>query len=166
MIFTDLPPGESVFVDANTLIYHFTNQAKYGTSCTALVERIEHKEITGFTSSHCLADVAHRLMTVEAMNRLSWLPTRLAARLKKHRAEIPKLHLYQQATVNVGQLGIHVLAISEPLVLAATNLSQQFELLTGDALIVAVMRQQGLTNLASEDADFDSVPGLTRYAPL
>jgi hypothetical protein len=31
---------------------------------------------------------------------------------------------------------------------------------------VALMRQQGLTNLASEDADFDHVPGLTRYAPI
>jgi hypothetical protein len=25
MIFTDLPAGDAVFVDANTLIYHFTN---------------------------------------------------------------------------------------------------------------------------------------------
>ena len=165
MIFTDLPAGEAIFVDANTLIYHFTNHSKYGAACTALVERIEQKEIMGFTSSHCLADVAHRIMTIEAMNRLGWPATGLAARLKKHRTEIPKLHLYQQATARVGQLGIQVLPVSEPLVLAATNFSQQFELLTGDALIVAVMRQHGLTNLASEDADFNSVPGITRYAP-
>jgi len=32
-------------------------------------------------------------------------------------------------------------------------------------LIVAVMQANGLTNLASNDADFDRVPGLTRYAP-
>jgi len=58
-----------------------------------------------------------------------------------------------------------VLPVSESLVLAATHISGQCELLTGDALIAAVMRQHGLTNLASEDADFDRVPGLTRYAP-
>jgi predicted nucleic acid-binding protein len=166
MIFTDLPAGAVVFVDANTLIYHFTNHPKFGAACTALVERIEHKEITGLTSSHCLADVAHRIMTIEAMGRFGWPATGLAARLKKHRAEIPKLSLYQQATAKVGPLGIQVLPISESLVLAATTFSQQFELLTGDALIVAVMRQHGLTNLASEDGDFDSVPGLTRYAPM
>jgi predicted nucleic acid-binding protein len=56
--------------------------------------------------------------------------------------------------------------VTDQLVLAATNCSQQFELLTVDALVVAAMRQQGLTKLASEDADFDRVPGLTRYAPL
>jgi predicted nucleic acid-binding protein len=166
MTFADLQMGDAVFVDANTLIYHFTNHPKYGAACTALVERIEQKEITGFTSSHCLADVAHRIMTIEAMGRLGWPASGLAARLKKHGAEIPKLRLYQQATAKVGQLGIQVLPVSESLVLAATTFSQHFELLTGDALIVAVMRQQGLTNLASEDADFDSVPGLTRYAPV
>jgi predicted nucleic acid-binding protein len=38
-------------------------------------------------------------------------------------------------------------------------------ILSGDALIVAVMREHGLANLASHDADFDRVPGLARYAP-
>ena len=166
MTFADLQRGEAIFVDANTLIYHFTNHPKYGAACTALVERIELKEIPGFTSSHCLADVAHRVMTIEAMGRLGWPVSRLAARLKKHHGEIPKLSLYQQSTTKVAQLGIQVLPLSEALVLDATNFSQQFELLTGDALIVATMRQQGLTKLASEDADFDRVPWLTRYEPI
>ncbi len=67
MTFDDLQAGDSVFMDANTLIYHFTNHAKYGAPCTRLVERIENQEIQGFTISHCLADVAHRIMTIEAM---------------------------------------------------------------------------------------------------
>ena len=72
MTFADLQRGDAAFVDANTLIYHFTNHAAYGAACTRLVERIELKEIQGFTVSHCLADVAHRLMTIEAMGRLGW----------------------------------------------------------------------------------------------
>ncbi len=166
MTFADLQGGDAVFVDANVLIYHFTNHPRYGAACTALAERIELQEIQGFTSSHCLADVAHRIMTIEAMGRFTWPPAGLAARLKKHHASIPQLSLFQPATAKVGQLGIQVLPVSESLVLAATHVSQQCELLTGDALIVAVMRQHGLTNLASEDADFDRVPGLKRYAPV
>jgi predicted nucleic acid-binding protein len=166
MTFADLQGGETVFVDANVLIYHFTNHPRYGAACTTLVERIELKEIQGFTSSHCLADVAHRIMTIEAMGLFTWPPAGLAARLKKHHASIPQLSLFQPATAKVGQLGIQVLPVSESLVLAATHVSKQCELLTGDALIVAVMRQHGLTNLASEDADFDRVPGLTCYAPV
>ena len=35
----------------------------------------------------------------------------------------------------------------------------EYELLSGDALIVAVMQAHGLTDLASHDADFDRYPG-------
>ena len=129
------------------------------------MERIERQEVQGFTSAHVLSDLAHRLMTIEAMNRLGWPTTRLAARLRQHHAEIPRLTLYRQALGQVAQMGIQVLPVSEHLVLAATNYSQQHELLTGDALIVAVMRHHGLTHLASVDADFARVPGITRYAP-
>ena len=34
-----------------------------------------------------------------------------------------------------------------------------------DALSVALMQAHSLTKLASDDADFDRVPGITRYAP-
>jgi predicted nucleic acid-binding protein len=60
---------------------------------------------------------------------------------------------------------LEVLSITPALVLAAAGLSQQTGLLSNDALIVAVMQNYGLVNLASHDADFDRVPGLTRYAP-
>jgi predicted nucleic acid-binding protein len=166
MTFADLLTGDTLFVDANPLIYHFTNHPKYGAVCTRLVERIEYQELRAYTSAHCLADIAHRLMTIEAQGRLGWPSAGLAARLKRHHAEIPTLSLYQQATAKVGQLGILVLPVSEAHVLDATQLSQQFELLTGDALVVAVMRPQSLNKLASADPDFDRVPGLTRYAPV
>src|SRR5262249_22147527 len=45
------------------------------------------------------------------------------------------------------------------------GLSRQFGLLMNDALIVAIMQDHGLIQLASHDADFDRVPGITRYAP-
>lgn len=160
-----IPAAASIFLDANTVIYHFTADPLYGAGCTRLLKRIENQDVHGFTSAHVLADVAHRLMTIEAMTRLGWPVTRLAARLRKQHAQIPTLSLYQQALVKLDQMGLQALPLSAALVLAASNYSQQFELLTGDALIVAVMRYHGLTNLASGDADFDRVPGLTRYAP-
>jgi hypothetical protein len=35
-----------------------------------------------------------------------------------------------------------------------------------DAITVALMQAHGLNKIASSDADFDHVPGLTRYAPV
>ena len=72
---------------------------------------------------------------------------------------------FRQAVDEIPAFGIHVVPITAGLVSAAAALSQQNGLLSGDALVVAVMREQGLTHLASHDADFDRVPGLTRYAP-
>jgi hypothetical protein len=37
MTFADLPAGVSVFLDANTLLYHFTADAAYGTASTDLL---------------------------------------------------------------------------------------------------------------------------------
>lgn len=165
MNFDDLVAPADVFLDANTFIYHFTSDPKWGAACTRLLERIELRELRGFISTHVLADVAHRLMTMEAMDRLGWPATRLAARLRKHHAEIPKLTVYVQALGQIAQIGIQVLPVLEQHVIQASQLSRIHELLTGDALVVAVMLANGLTKLASLDADFDRVPGLTRYAP-
>jgi predicted nucleic acid-binding protein len=60
---------------------------------------------------------------------------------------------------------IQVIPVTQSLLEAATLASQQFELLTGDALVVAVMQSHGLTHLASNDDDFDRAPRLTRYEP-
>jgi predicted nucleic acid-binding protein len=165
MTFANIPPGAAIFLDANTLVYHFGNDPKYGSACTQLLKRVELRQLQGFTWAHALADVAHRLMTLEAISLLAWPQTRVAARLRQHHAEIPKLGAYRQAIARVPLLGLQVLPITQQTVESATLLSQQFELLTGDALVVALMRQQGLTDLASADDDFDRVPGLTRYAP-
>ena len=42
----------------------------------------------------------------------------------------------------------------------------EYELLNGDALIVAVMPAHGLSHHASHEADFDRVSWLTWYAPV
>lgn len=66
MTFADIPAGASVFLDANTLIYHFTAHPAFGQACTDLVERVDRREIRGFTSTHLLSELAHRMMTIEA----------------------------------------------------------------------------------------------------
>jgi predicted nucleic acid-binding protein len=58
MIFADLAAGDSVFLDANTFIYHFSPDPALGPPCSQLLQRIENQELTGFTSVHLLAEVA------------------------------------------------------------------------------------------------------------
>jgi len=45
------------------------------------------------------------------------------------------------------------------------DLSPQQRLLTNDALLLAVVEKLGLSYLATNDDDFDSIPGLTVCKP-
>jgi predicted nucleic acid-binding protein len=104
-------------------------------------------------------------MILEAMMRFGWT-SKVVDRLKKSPASVSQLSRFCQAIAHVPRLQICVLTIPERLVEAAADVSLQTGLLSNDALLVAVMQANSLTNLASHDSDFDRVPGLTRYAPL
>jgi hypothetical protein len=60
MIFTDLPAGAAVFVDANTLVYRFSLHPQYGPACTDLLDRIKRQEITGVVSTPVLTQAGRR----------------------------------------------------------------------------------------------------------
>jgi len=41
MTFAQIPTRAAIFLDSNTLVYHFANHANFGAACTQLVKRIE-----------------------------------------------------------------------------------------------------------------------------
>jgi predicted nucleic acid-binding protein len=165
MIFADLVSGDSVFLDANTLVYHFSPHPQLGPACNQLVQRIENQDLLGFTSTHILTEVAHRLMTFEAATLAGWSSGQVTRRLRQQPATIQNLSRFREAIESIFNSRIQILSIPANLILSAVVLSQQTGLLSNDALIVAVMQANGLAKLASHDADLDPVPGLTRYAP-
>jgi predicted nucleic acid-binding protein len=166
MTFDDIPAGAVVFIDANPFIYAITADPQYGPACERLLQRIENKEFSGVTSAHVVAEMAHRLMTIEAASLLGRPLTGMANWLKRHPQEVQRLSRFRQAIDELAAVPIQVLPVSGALVSRAADLSIQHGLLTNDALVVAVMLDSGLTHLASLDADFDRVPGLNRYAPV
>jgi predicted nucleic acid-binding protein len=165
MIYADLPAGATVFVDAGVFIHHFEPNALHGPAATEFLERIENQEINGHTATHVVSEVAHRLMTIEAMQAFGWKSAGIAVRLRNHPTQVQTLKRFRQAIQEIPLFGMRILPIESAWLDPAAEISQQTGLLHNDALIIAVMRAHGLTNLASADPDFDCVPGLTRYAP-
>lgn len=165
MTLAALPQGADVFVDANIFIYAFAPNPTLGPSCEQLLERIENLDVRGFTSSHVLSDVAHRLMALEACAVFGWAHTGVAHRLKRHPAEVQKLSRYRRAVDEIAAIGIGVLPVTGKQVSLAADISGQTGLLSSDALVVAVMRDNHLSNLASNDPDFDGISGINRYSP-
>ena len=166
MTFADIPSGTSVFLDANVFVYAYGADPTFGGACTDLLEHIEVMDLQGFLSASLLSEVAHRLMTLEACQSLGWPYTGIGRRLRRHPEEIQKLQEFRKALDDIVAIGIHVLPVTVKDILLAGDLSRQHGLLSGDALLVAMMQQNGVIHLASNDADFDRVPGINRYAPV
>ena len=59
----DLLSGSSVFI---IFIYHFGGQS---TDCRILLERCARRELRGYSSTSVLAEVLHRLMVAEAIEK-------------------------------------------------------------------------------------------------
>src|SRR4051812_12905540 len=97
MTFADLSAAAAVFLDANTIVYHFSQHARYGAACTDLLERIARQQLVGYTSSHVLSEAAHRLMTLEAIDRYGWPYAGIAQRLRRHPADVQALTRFRQA---------------------------------------------------------------------
>lgn len=166
MTFANLVAGESLFIDANIFVYHFAPDPILGPACSQLIQRIDSQDLRGFTSTHILTEIAHRLMTIEASTLFGWPFQGIAYRLQKNPAQLRKLYAFQQAVETVLNSKVQVLSIAPALVLTAATLSHQTGLLSNDSLVAAVMQENGLRNLASNDADFDRVTGINRYSPL
>ncbi|HEY7152556.1 MAG TPA: type II toxin-antitoxin system VapC family toxin [Gemmataceae bacterium] len=166
MTFNDISSGDAIFLDANCLVYAVFTDPRYGLACQRLLERIDNQDIQGFTSAHVLSEMAHRVMTLEAAARFNRPLAGMANWLRRHAAEVQQLTRHRQAIDEVQVGKVQVLPIEGADVSRAADLSAPFGLLSSDALIVVVMQRHGLFHLASNDADFDRVPGLTRYAPV
>lgn len=104
-------------------------------------------------------------MTIEAHHRLGWPFAGIGNRLRSNPLEVQNLTVFRLATEKVLQGRIQILNVAPAALAAAVVLCQQHGLLTNDGLILATMQAHGLTKLASHDADFDRLPGITRYAP-
>jgi predicted nucleic acid-binding protein len=164
--FNDLPAGATVFIDTNCLVYAATADATYGTACQQLLDQIDNKVFQGCTSAAVLGELSHRLMTLEAALLFQRPMSGIANWLRRHPSEVQQLSQYRLSIDDLQAIPIVILPVSGALVSRAADFSRLHGLLTNDALIVAVMQDHGLTHLASLDADFDRVPGITRYAPV
>ncbi len=161
----EIPAGTEVFIDANIFVYAFAADQTYGAPCIDFLERVELGVIDGFISAPILSEVAHRLMTLEACQTFGWPYPGIAQRLRRHLDDVQTLQLFRQALAEIAGMKMTIHPVSDLDVRRAADLSQQYGLLSNDALVVSVMQDHSLGHLASNDQDFDRVPNLSRYAP-
>ena len=129
MKLADLVDGDSVFLDANILIYHFAAHPILGPSCNDLIRRVENNAILAFTSTAVLSDLAHHLMVFEASAAFGWM-TKVVQHLLQNPSAVTQLSKFHQSIAEIPKLGIRILTIAEDAVESAALLSRGTGLLS------------------------------------
>jgi predicted nucleic acid-binding protein len=159
----NIPEGVVCFVDANIFVYTFI-QLDTTSVCRAFLARVLRLEVGAVSTANCLADAVHRIMCAEAKDRFG-LSGGAVGWLQDHPQRVGELSRFRDAARRLHALPLRLLDADSRTLLDAVELSSKHGLLTNDALIVALMRQHGLSHLVTNDDDFDAVPGLTIWKP-
>ncbi len=157
-----IPDGQRVFIDASIFIYHFTGASP---DCQTFLEHCERGRVAGFTSVTALAEVTHRLMTIEAVAKGLVSPGNVVRRLREKPAIVRELHTYQDQVELIPLMGIVVLDLDLEILSVAAGIRYRYGLLVNDSLLAASAISQGIAAMASGDSDFERVEQLQRFRP-
>jgi predicted nucleic acid-binding protein len=160
-----LPDGALSFVDAT--IFHYALIPTFDTSpdCLAFLDRAIAGEVEIVTSVQVLADVVHKTMTSEAAQFAKRDRASMIGYLKKHPEILLQCTKWPKALEELKSIPMRILEADFLLLDEAAKVSQAFGLLTNDSMIIASMQRHGVTHLATNDDDFDRVPGITVWKP-
>jgi predicted nucleic acid-binding protein len=162
MTLAGIPEGSTVFIDANVFVYHFVGASA---QCTALLARCETSEVRGSTSALVLAEVAHRLMVIEAVKRRVVSSGNVARKLAGRPELVRQFTIYEASIQAISSMGVEIMALTEVTIQLGLRHQRRYGLLTNDSLIVATMLQQGVRILATADRRLAIVDELEIAAP-
>ncbi len=157
-----LPPGTTVFLDSPVLLYVFSASSA---ECRALLRRCEEHAITGVTSTVVMAEVCHRLMAFEALSKGLMPPGGVGRKLRSRPDVVRQLTEYREYLQRIPLVGIDVLPLDVRLFMGAADVRAETGLLTNDSIIVATMRDAGVSAIATADRDFERVEGIQVFRP-
>jgi len=158
----DIPDSNKVFIDANIFIYHFAGISKQSTH---LFERIRDGELTGFVNTIILAEVLHRRMIAEAVEKGLVTSKNAVRRLKEHPDSVKSLTQYSQDVQDIIQIPLTVESVTKADILASAKIRSAHGILTNDSIILATMERLSIIDFVTHDDDFDSISKLNLWKP-
>lgn len=166
MFLSEIADNSSVFIDSNIFIYHLSKFEKFADSCLDFLQKVEDGKLSGYTSALVLAEVLHRLMIIEASNKLNLPPKNIFNYLKANPEKIALLTDHLASYDLIERMGITILPVNARDIEHNNSIKMEYRLFTADATNLSVMKNNGLTLLASNDSDFERVDFITLYKPI
>ena len=157
-----VPASSRIFLDSTIFIYHATRTSA---QCRDLLERCEAGDLRGVTSVVVLAEVAHRLMIIEAVASGAVSGRDVVKKLRARPDLARRLHVYQEQIERIPLMGVDIVPLELGVLIRSADVRRQYGLLVNDSLVVAAARELGIESLASADADFRRVEEMKLYRP-
>jgi predicted nucleic acid-binding protein len=161
----NVPAGQRVFLDSTILHYAFVDFAAATSQCLELLQRAARGELAACLTIPVLNDAVHKTMCSEAMDRFERPRAGLVRWLVTNPDRVKQLTNASRALRVIEAMPIEILPVDLADMISAQRAAEMYGLLASDSLIVALMRRHEITHLATNDDDFDSVPGLTVWKP-
>ena len=157
-----LREGDQIFLDANIFVYHFLGLSQ---QCKQLLKHCQDGFLQGRTASFILAETVHRLMIAEAVERKLVTAKNALKKLREKPEIVQQLSKHAEGVQKIKAMNIEIVPLTITAVETSAEVRRQYGLLTNDSILVTVMRELGLTKLATRDSDFDSIQELFVYKP-
>ena len=131
-----------------------------------MLERGARNNLTIHLAVNVVAEVIHRIMLLEMMAQGKFQHGLDAVSYhKQHPQAVQQLTRYKTVLRDLGRARINILALSYRDLHASRRYREVYGLLTNDSLIVAAMQREHIAYLATNDSDFERIPGIAVRLP-
>ena len=164
-------PGP-ILIDANIFVYHLTGEPNYGTICSDFLKRVELSDINGVTSVLIIDEAIYGILITSAANILKITKINTIRNHLKNDKKLCKkcyknveIFLDYIDTLRKGGLelidNINYPLFRDLLSFIKTGITG----LPHDLIHIKLCRDLKIDHIATQDSDFDNVPGLTVWKP-
>jgi predicted nucleic acid-binding protein len=163
---SDFKGNSAVFIDATIFLHHAFDSNPVSVE---FLSRIETTNIKTYTSALVLEEVSYKIMMQSASNFIERVTVRHVKKFlenQKHRARVlSPLIEYMDYIYKLREAGMVVIDLKGSDIKDAARLAKDNGLITADAAHLAVMLRKSIHHIATEDADFATVPDTTVWSP-
>jgi len=163
MRLTTIQSGSKVFIDSNIFTYHLSGHSVFGETCREFFKNVERGDYESYVNDVVLSEVLLNFIKSELFRRRGIKPQMVVQGIKRDPSLLDLVN-FDVVTKLFENLRVNML----PLFCECTELVKvirEHRLLPHDALHVVTMQRNEITNIATNDPDFERVAWLTVWKP-
>ena len=162
----EIDTGTTIFIDANIFLYEILDHWKYAEPCNSFLEHVNMGKYHAVMSVLVCNEVFHRVMIAEVVERYGIEPKSAVNYLKKNWEVVRELNKAYDAMLNIDAIeNLEIVEIDREVYDIALEYSKKYGLLSNDAVHLATIKKHGITNIATNDRDFERIEWLNIWKP-